>query len=92
MVEATIRSVGGTVSYRGVHAKRGKLIRAEPVSALYEQGKVHHVGLFAELEDQMTSYDPLTYTESPDRLDALVYAVSDLVVDSAPVPGLYYLD
>ncbi|WOJ89898.1 hypothetical protein RZS28_00860 [Methylocapsa polymorpha] len=67
---------------RLVHASRGKIVRAEPVSALYEQGRVHHVGMFAELEDQLCSFAPGS-AKSPDRLDALVYAISDLMVARA---------
>jgi phage terminase large subunit-like protein len=80
LVEANIRSVAPEVAYRGVRASRGKMIRAEPVSSLYEQGRVHHVGSFTALEDQMCQYVP-GVTESPDRLDALVWAVTDLLVD-----------
>lgn len=80
MVEATIRNVegGGTMAYRAVTASRGKAIRAEPISALYERGLVHHVGIFPELEDQMTSWTPDS-PDSPDRLDALVWAITDLI-------------
>jgi predicted phage terminase large subunit-like protein len=79
MVEATIRAVDPNVPYKGVHAKRGKLIRAEPISALYEQHHVHHVGMFSELEDQLTGWQPGS-SDSPDRLDALVYAITDLMI------------
>ncbi len=79
MVEATLRMVDPNVSYRGVHASRGKITRAEPVSALYEQGRVHHVGAFPALEDQLTTYEP-GGRKSPDRLDALVWAFTDLMV------------
>jgi predicted phage terminase large subunit-like protein len=80
MVEATIRNVegGGTMSYKPVTASRGKAVRAEPVSALYERGLVHHVGIFPELEDQMTTWTPDS-PDSPDRLDALVWAITDLI-------------
>jgi predicted phage terminase large subunit-like protein len=80
MVEATIRNVEGgrTMSYRAVSASRGKAVRAEPVSALYERGLVHHVGMFSELEDQMTAWTPDS-PDSPDRLDALVWAITDLI-------------
>jgi phage terminase large subunit-like protein len=54
------------------------MLRAEPISALYEQGKVHHVGYFKELEEQMCSYTPDT-VKSPDRLDALVWGISSLM-------------
>jgi phage terminase large subunit-like protein len=78
------------LSIREVRAKHGKVARAEPVSALYEQGRVHHVGNFGQLEDQMCNFtidfDPKTAGYSPDRLDAMVYAMHDLIV-SAGVPG-----
>jgi phage terminase large subunit-like protein len=77
LVEATLRTVDPNIAYRAVHATRGKAVRAEPVSALYEQGRVHHVGLFGELEDQMTDFVP-GESESPDRMDALVWAVTEL--------------
>ena len=79
LVENTLRVVDRNVPIRRVTAKRGKLIRGEPVSALYEQNGVHHVGMFAELEDQMCTFSPGS-TDSPDRLDALVYALTDLMV------------
>jgi phage terminase large subunit-like protein len=56
LVEATLRQVDTSVSFRQVWASRGKVIRAEPVSALYEQGRVHHVGAFQQLEDQMCAF------------------------------------
>lgn len=77
MVEATIRHVEANVPYRKVTASRGKKIRAEPVSALYEQGRVHHVGGLADLEDEMISWTP-DADWSPNRVDALVWAVTDL--------------
>jgi phage terminase large subunit-like protein len=77
MVEQTLRMVNATVPYRAVHASRGKAIRAEPVSALYEQGKVHHLGVFSHLEDQLCQWQPGDEW-SPDRLDALVWAVTEL--------------
>ncbi len=80
MVRNTLRTVDPVVPVTLVHASRGKIPRAEPVSALYEQNKVHHVGLFPELEDQMTTYVPDLAMKSPDRMDALVWAMSDLIV------------
>ncbi|MEL6208603.1 MAG: terminase family protein [Pseudomonadota bacterium] len=82
LVENVVRQVAPSVSYRGVHATRGKRLRAEPVAALYEQGRVHHAGCFALLEDQMTDYaGPGTgAAKSPDRLDALVWAITDLML------------
>ena len=78
LVEANLRTQDVNVSYKAVHASRGKAIRAEPVSALYEQGRVHHVGMFAQLEDQMTDWNPKTATSSPDRMDAEVWGVTEL--------------
>ena len=78
MVEAIIRVVDTNVSYTAVHATRGKTLRAEPIAALYEQGRVHHVGTFGPLEDQMCDWDPLVSTKSPDRMDALVWALTEL--------------
>ncbi len=77
MVESTIRTVWPAAPLKLVHASRGKLLRAEPVSALYEQGRVHHVGTFPELEDEMTTWMP-TEAWSPNRLDALVWAITEL--------------
>lgn len=82
LVETLMRQVDPGISYRGVHATRGKYLRAEPVAALYEQGRVHHVGSFPELEDQMCSYTAGRGGKSPDRLDALVWAVTDLLIDA----------
>jgi phage terminase large subunit-like protein len=79
MVEAVLREVDPDVPFRAVHATRGKLVRAEPVAALYETGRVSHVGAFPELEDEMCQ-NFREGTKSPDRLDALVWAVSDLMI------------
>lgn len=76
MVEQVLRQVNADLPYRAVHAKASKRIRAEPVAALYEQGKVHHVGAFAALEDEMCSV--IEEGRSPDRLDALVWAITEL--------------
>jgi phage terminase large subunit-like protein len=80
MVEAVIRAVDRNVPISLVHASRGKLIRAEPVSALYEQNRIHHIGRFDELEDQMCifSADYDRANGSPDRMDALVWGLSFL--------------
>ncbi|MHB8928934.1 MAG: DNA-packaging protein [Bacillota bacterium] len=80
MVEHTVRTVDQNVAYTAVHASRGKVIRAEPVSALYEQGRVHHVGTFGNLEDQLCSWEPTSGQKSPDRLDALVWLVTELML------------
>jgi len=79
LVEATLRAVDRSAPVKLVHASRGKITRAEPISALYEQHRVHHAGLFAELEDEMTTYEPGSQN-SPDRMDALVWALTELMV------------
>ena len=81
LVARNIYAVNPHVPFRAVRATRGKYLRAEPVSALYEQGRVHHVGCFGALEDQMCNWTPQSGEKSPDRLDALVWAVTELVVD-----------
>lgn len=77
LVERLIRNIDDTVPYRAVRATRGKILRAEPIAALYERRMVHHVGAFPELESQMCSYTGET-NASPDRLDALVWALTEL--------------
>jgi phage terminase large subunit-like protein len=86
MVQLTIATIDRTVAYKPVHAQKGKAARAEPIAALYEQGKVHHVGTFDALEDQMCSYVP--GAASPDRLDALVWALTELALNKRLVPGV----
>lgn len=76
-IPALIRTVDASVRVDKVHASRGKALRAQPVAGLYEQGRVHHVGQLAQLEDQMCSWTPESKS-SPDRLDALVWAVTAL--------------
>lgn len=84
MVEQVVRTAARNqrieVATKKVTASRGKRLRAEPVAALYEQGRVHHVGGFPELEDQMCSWTPDS-SSSPDRLDALVWAVTELALE-----------
>jgi phage terminase large subunit-like protein len=80
MVESTIRQVDAHVPVKVITASRGKAQRAEPVAALYEQGRVHHVGAMPKLEDQMTTWTLIDGT-SPDRLDALVWALTELTDD-----------
>lgn len=77
MVQILLRTVDPSIPYRKVIATRGKRVRAEPISALYEQKRVHHVGAFNELEDQMVTWTP-DMTKSPDRIDALVWALTEL--------------
>ncbi len=76
LVEVNIRTVNPNIPFYAVHASRGKAIRAEPVSGMYEQGRIHHVGTFPELEDQLCEWTP--GDKSPDRMDALVWAIWEL--------------
>ena len=87
MAESTIQNaVDRTISVKTLHARRGKYIRAEPIASLYEQGRVHHVGRFPELEDQMCTWTAdLGPSHSPDRADALVHAITDLILDRNPI-------
>jgi phage terminase large subunit-like protein len=80
MVAHTIRTIDPNVKIKEVRASRGKHVRAEPIAALYEQGRVAHVGSFPELESQMTQMTTSGYEGegSPDRVDALVWALTDL--------------
>lgn len=87
MVEHTVRTVDRRVSFKQVRASRGKLTRAEPVAALYEQGKVHHLGVLSQLEDQMCSWVP--GDTSPDRMDALVWALTELMLGGADPHTVY---
>ena len=78
MIESLLRAIDPNLPYRKVVASRGKRLRAEPISSLYQQGRVHHVGEFRALEDQMVTWVPDVADFSPDRLDALVYALNEL--------------
>jgi len=81
MVEHTLRTVWSAAPLKGVNASKSKQARAEPISALYEQGKVHHVGAqFAQLEDQLCNWLP--GDKSPDRLDAMVWAFTELLLEA----------
>lgn len=91
LVEGNIRMVAPNISYTEVRASRGKVVRAEPIAALYEQGRVHHVGLMSKLEDQMVAFNPLVEGDSPDRMDALVWALTHLFEDQLPRPGMRQL-
>lgn len=88
LVEKTIRTVDPSVAYKAVRASRGKVVRAEPVAALYEQSRVKHVGIHDELEKQMCLFTPdldrKMLGSSPDRVDAMVWGFSELMVE----PGL----
>ncbi|KAA2237233.1 DNA-packaging protein [Salinarimonas soli] len=80
MVAAVLRQVDPTVPVVPVRATRGKFLRAEPVAVLYDQGRVRHAGTFPELEDEMCDFVPGDTTRSPDRLDALVWALTHLML------------
>jgi phage terminase large subunit-like protein len=87
MVTLLIKQVDHSAPVKKVTATRGKQLRAEPISSLYEQGRVHHHGYFAELETQMCEWTPLS-NESPDRLDALVWAITELNSGSSSMMSL----
>ncbi|WP_394890888.1 DNA-packaging protein [Mesorhizobium sp. AaZ16] len=88
MVSAVIRTVDPAIAVKAVRARRGKWLRAEPVAALYSQGRVLHAGRFPELEDEMCDFGPngLSTRRSPDRVDALVWAVSELMPERRAEP------
>ncbi len=88
MVAAMLKSIDETLPLTQVRATRGKFLRAEPVAALYEQGRVTHAGRFVELEDQMCDFGPegLSSGRSPDRLDALVWALTALLLEGRGEP------
>ena len=88
MVRHTLHTEDETLPIRLVHASRGKMARAEPVSALYEQGRVKHVRGLNDLEDQMVQWEPLGSMGSPDRLDAMVWAITDLSLNGYAKPQL----
>ena len=87
MVESVLRQVDSTIPYRKVHASRGKQVRAEPISALSEQGRLHLVGSFPLLEDQLVTWEPGS-DRSPDRMDAMVWAITDLMGGSVAMRSL----
>jgi len=103
MVEATLRMIDPDVPFTAVRASRGKITRAEPAAALYEQGRVHHLGAFPQLEDQMCAFvadpgsrygagfDRNKAGTSPDRVDALVWALSALLIEPIKGQGIYDL-
>jgi phage terminase large subunit-like protein len=92
LLEIVLRTVDQRLPYRAVHASQGKRARAEPVAALYERRRVHHVGVFRELEDQLCSALPEGGSGPDDRLDALVHALTELGLTGSPldVPGVIY--
>ena len=80
LVEQVIRTVAPEIAYKPVRASQGKLARAEPISSLYEQGRVFHARPLIKLEEQMCTYSPNRSLASPDRLDALVWALTELML------------
>lgn len=89
LVVSNIHTIDPRVKVEAVRASRGKFIRAEPVASLYEQGRIHHVGVFKQLEDQMTGWNPLdSSAKSPDRMDALVWVIAGLFNIKAIEPRL----
>ncbi len=87
MIEALLRGRDRSIPYKSVWASRGKVIRAEPISALYEQGRVHHVGGFGAMEDEMCQWTPESDL-SPGRMDALVWALTELMIDNNQGPDV----
>lgn len=89
MVRFTVSTADDKASYKEVNATRGKVVRAEPIAALYEQGKVSHVGSFPDLEDQMCNFTAGGYVgeNSPDRADALVWAITELMLGGSYLPN-----
>ncbi|HYD17041.1 MAG TPA: hypothetical protein VEF76_01015, partial [Patescibacteria group bacterium] len=87
LVECTLRSIDPRLSYKPVRASRGKTTRAEPVAALDMLGRIRHAGRFERLEDQMCGFDPLQTADSPDRVDARVWAMTELLLGAPPPQG-----
>ena len=88
MVRHTFKTVDETIPIKLVHASRGKFARAEPVSSLYERGRVKHLKGLDALEDQMVQWEPLGSIGSPDRLDAMVWAITELALKGVARPDL----
>jgi phage terminase large subunit-like protein len=91
MVRAVLKAAAPEFYVRLVRASEGKRARAEPIAALYAQGRVKHAAAFPDLEDQMCAFGAEGYGESPDRLDALVWALTDLLLGGAAAPRLRML-
>ena len=85
LVQTVLRQVAPTVPFRALHASRGKVVRAEPVAAIYEQGRVHHVRGLSQLEEQMSQMTTrgFDWSGSPDRVDALAWAIHELIIEPA---------
>lgn len=86
LVEDTLHQLDPQMPVRRVTASRGKIARAEPASLVYDQGRVHHVGYYSDLETQMATWDPKVDDYSPDRMDALVWALAELLPESVALP------
>jgi phage terminase large subunit-like protein len=83
--------IDDSVPFTAVHASRGKYVRAEPIAALFEQNRVHLVGSFPLLEDELTQFTPdldRNRSGSPDRADSMIWALSELMVERQPYEGL----
>jgi phage terminase large subunit-like protein len=89
LVEQLLRLHHEPISYKPVRALRSKIVRAEPIASLYERGKVWHAAYFPELEQQLCSYHPSLSSSSPDRLDALVWALTDLMLTVSAQPKVW---
>jgi len=90
LIEYTLRTVDPNVSYKSVHASKGKIARAEPIVALYEQGKIDHVGMFDKLEDEMTAWDINIDDYSPNNIDSLVWGLTELMITNNTYSGGVY--
>ena len=88
LVVHLLQQVNPNLPVKKVTATRGKAVRAEPIASLYEQGRVHHIGMFPELEEQMCEWEPGVSKDSPDRMDALVWALTELSEGSASLTSL----
>ncbi len=89
LVEANIRTVDPKVSYRAVRASRGKEVRAEPIAALCEQHRIHHLGSWPELEDELCVWEPGVSKNSPNRLDAYVWGFTELMLGAPVIKNAY---
>jgi phage terminase large subunit-like protein len=90
MVEAVVRTADPNVPYKAVTASRGKKQRAEPIAALYEGGRISHVGTHVSLEDEMVTWDPVKAAWSPGRIDAMVWAATELMLAESTTGVLDY--
>ena len=80
MIETILRNIDKSVSYRKVWASKGKMTRAEPIAALYEQGRVKHYGNLSTLETEMTTWMAMAGDKSPNRIDSLVWGLTELML------------